>query len=203
MIERYPRMMRLMHWSAAALILPALLIGLALGYELVAPRSKAAEWWTDVHVLLGVSALGVMIMRIIIARRAAKPPIAGTRTEILAARGAHYTLYSLGILMPLSGYATWIAYGEAPKPFGIPLPGFGPIAAELHRTKAGEWLWPIHEYGGHALAFLLLIHLAAVVRRSWLARNSDRVDGLDRMRAGPAAPLLYNTSPKGHDSHAT
>jgi cytochrome b561 len=86
MIERYPRMMRLMHWSAAALILPALLIGLALGYELVAPRSKAAEWWTDVHVLLGVSVLGVMVIRLVITWRSAKPPTAGTRTEILTAR---------------------------------------------------------------------------------------------------------------------
>lgn len=203
MNERYPPMMRLMHWGAAALILPTLLIGLALGYELVAPRSKAAEWWTDVHVLLGVSALGVMIIRLIIAWRSAKPPIAGTRTEILAARGAHYALYVLGILMPLSGYATWIAYGEAPKPFGIPMPGFGPIAAELQRTKAGEWLWPIHDYGGHVLAFLLLIHLAAVVRRSWVARNSHRIDGLNRMLAGPAAPLPHNPSLKGHDPHAT
>jgi cytochrome b561 len=187
MTERYPQMMRFMHWGAAALILPALLIGLALGYELVAPRSAAAEWWTDVHVLLGVSALGVMVMRIITAWRSVKPPISGKRGEILAARGAHYALYVLGILMPLSGYATWIAYGEPPQPFGIPLPGFGPFAAELQRTKAGEWLWSIHDYGGHVLAGLLLIHLAAVVRRSWLARNSDRIDGLDRMRAGSAA----------------
>jgi cytochrome b561 len=187
MIERYPRMMRYMHWGAAALIVPSLLIGLALGYDLVTPRSPAAAWWRDVHVLLGVSALGVMIMRLVIAWRSTKPPIVGTRAEILAARSAHYALYVLAILMPLSGYASWIAYGEAPKPFGISLPGFGLLGAALQRDKAGEWLWPIHDYGGHALAILLMIHLAAVVRRSWLARNDSRIDGLARMLGGTAA----------------
>ncbi|AMS28660.1 MAG: cytochrome b/b6 domain-containing protein [Rhodocyclaceae bacterium] len=189
MIERYPRLMRLMHWSAAALILPAVLIGLALAYKLVVPDSPAADWWTDVHVLLGLSALGIMLLRIIIALRSAKPPIAGTRTEVLAARGAHFALYLLVIVLPLSGYAGWIAYGEAPKPFGIPLPNFEPLATFLESKKAGEWLWPVHEYAGLALTALLVIHVAAVVRRSWLARNSDRVDGLNRMRAGPAKPL--------------
>lgn len=189
MIERYPRLMRLMHWSAAALILPAVLIGLALACKLVVPDSPAADWWTDVHVLLGLSALGIMLLRIIIALRSAKPPIAGTRTEVLAARGAHFALYLLVIVLPLSGYAGWIAYGEAPKPFGIPLPNFEPLATFLESKKAGEWLWPVHEYAGLALTALLVIHVAAVVRRSWLARNSDRVDGLNRMRAGPAKPL--------------
>lgn len=188
MIDRYPRLMRIMHWIAAALILPALLIGLALGHELIAPRSAAAEWWTDVHVLLGVSALGIMVMRIIVARRSAKPPIAGNRAEILAAKSAHCVLYLLAIIMPLSGYATWLAYGEAPKPFGIPLPGFGSLATTLQSSKAGDWLWPIHDYGGHILAGLLVIHLAAVARRSWRARHGDIVDGLDRMRGVRAAP---------------
>ena len=185
MIERYPRLMRLMHWSAAALILPAVLIGLALAYKLVVPDSPAADWWTDVHVLLGLSALGIMLLRIIIALRSAKPPITGTRTEVLAARSAHFALYALVIVLPLSGFTGWIAYGEAPKPFGIPLPNFEPLATFLESKKAGEWLWPAHEFAGLALTALLVIHVAAVVRRSWLARNSDRIDGLNRMRAGP------------------
>jgi cytochrome b561 len=189
MIERYPRLMRLMHWSAAALILPALLIGLALAYELVVPDSPASDWWTDVHVVLGLSALGIMLLRIIIALRSAKPPIAGTRAEVLAAKSAHIALYVLVIVLPLSGYAGWIAYGEAPNPFGIPLPKFEPLATFLESNKAGEWLWPVHEYAGLALIALLVIHVAAAVRRSWLARNSDRIDGLNRMRAGPAKPL--------------
>jgi cytochrome b561 len=188
MIERYPKMMRIMHWTAAALILPAVLAGLALAYELVAKRSKAADLVTDVHVLLGVTALGVMVMRIVVHARSNKPPIAGTRTEIFAARSVHLALYGLAIMMPLSGYAGWIAYGEAPKPFGIPLPNLEPLSAALQSIKAGEWLWPIHKYGGLALAFLLLLHIAAVVRRSVLARNSDRIDGLDRMRSGRKAP---------------
>jgi cytochrome b561 len=186
MTERYPQLMRLMHWSAAALILPAVLIGFALAYKLVVPESPAADWWTDVHVLLGLSALGIMLMRIVVALRSAKPPIAGTRAEVLAAKSAHFALYVLVIVLPLSGYAGWIAYGEAPKPFGIPLPNFESLANFLESKKAGEWLWPVHEYAGLALTALLVIHVAAVVRRSWLSRNSDRIDGLDRMRAGPS-----------------
>ena len=188
MIERYPRLMRLMHWSAAALIIPTLLIGLALAFKIVRPDSPASDWWTDVHVLLGLSAFVIMLVRVIIALHSAKPPISGTRAEVLVARGAHLALYVLVIALPLSGYAGWIAYGEAPKPFGMPLPNLEPLAAFLQSKKAGEWLWPVHEYAGLGLAALRVIHVTAAFRRSWLARNSDRVDGLNRMRAGPTRP---------------
>jgi cytochrome b561 len=121
---QFTALMRLLHWTMAAMVLTMLCIGVAMVASLA-----------DYHVLvsihrpLGVAILILVVVRFVNRRFSRLPPFPATmsRMERLAAEASEYTLYGLMFVMPLVGWGMLSAarypivlYGSLQLPFILP-----------------------------------------------------------------------------------
>ncbi|RYD59270.1 MAG: cytochrome b [Sphingomonadales bacterium] len=168
--DRYSRGAIAFHWVIAALVLFNLWLGL---FHDALPR----EWKVmPVHKSVGITVLVLTLGRIAW-RLAHKPPhlpdhMAGWEKAL--AKGVHFVLYALLLIMPLTG---WIfsSNPERLRPFSwffvfdIPLL---PVSSAMAVTAKDA-----HEILGWTMAILVLLHILGALRHHFLLR--DRV--LSRM----------------------
>ncbi len=186
----YTLPMRLMHWSAAATVILALLIGILVGYELVEGSPEIGDFLYSLHISLGVLAMLIMAARLFVRQASPRPAVKGDRMAQRLAGSVHALLYLLALAVPLLGYAMDLGYGGVPALFGIALPDFGWLAPVGTQHPAAETLYYLHSYGAHVLAFLIAAHVAAAIWRTVRAAPGE-VDGVRRMW-GPASKIPYN-----------
>ena len=166
--DRYSRGAIAFHWVIAALVLFNLWLGL---FHDSLPR----EWKVmPVHKSVGITVLVLTLGRIVW-RLTHKPPHLPDRMpawERHAAKGVHFILYALLLILPLTG---WLLSSNPEKPrpiewfflFKLPvLPATPGIAGAAHQA---------HELLGWSMAILVVIHIAAAFRHHFLLR--DRVLG--------------------------
>jgi cytochrome b561 len=172
-----------LHWLLALLILGALGLGLYMtGLPFSPQRVRFYSWhkWTGIAILL-LSAVRLLW-------RLGHPP-PGVPDFVLAAMPrwqrtgrtiSHRLMYLLFFAVPLLGWAQSSALGVPVVWFGVlPLPDFVPV----DRALAEQWLQPLHRAGAYLLAAVSVLHVAAVVKHQWIAR-----DGLlRRMWPGPSS----------------
>ncbi|OYQ38006.1 hypothetical protein CHU93_00160 [Sandarakinorhabdus cyanobacteriorum] len=176
----YTIQMRFMHWIAAFIIIAALAIGFVLGYGIVDGRSDLGKTLFGLHISLGVIAIVIMAARLVVRQASPRPSINGTPAARCLAGSVHWVLYALALGVPILGYAMDLAYGGVPNVFGISMPDFGWLAPAGTQHPAAETLYTLHSYGGHALAFLVTMHVGAALWRTARAAPGE-VDGLRRM----------------------
>lgn len=195
----YPFAMRAMHWSAAVIIISALLIGALIGYDLVDGRSAVGRILYGLHISVGVLAILIMALRLLIRQTSSRPAVRGGRVTQRLAGTVHGLLYVLALGVPLLGYAMDLAYGGVPKLFGIPMPDFGWLAPAGVQHPAAESLYYLHSYGAHLLAGLITIHFAAALWRTFRTPPGE-IDGLRRMwgRQHPAPRRTARTETVPH-----
>ncbi|MEA1619267.1 cytochrome b/b6 domain-containing protein [Erythrobacter sp. T5W1-R] len=181
----YSFAMRVMHWSAAVIIIVALTLGALLGYGVIDGRSDLGGVLYGLHISLGVIAIVIMALRLVVRQTSKRPAVKGTVAARRIAGSVHGVLYALALAVPVLGYAMDLAYGGVPSVFGIAMPDFGWLAPAGTQHPAAETLYTLHSYGGHVLAFLILAHIAAALWRTVRAAPGE-VDGLRRM-IGPAS----------------
>lgn len=102
--ESYGRIARWLHWGTALLFLLAYC---AVYYRHWFTEKKTAENLIalDLHLSAGISIGVIVILRIIWRNMNVQPTLeAGPRWQHVSAHVAHYALYAIMILMPLSGY---------------------------------------------------------------------------------------------------
>jgi cytochrome b561 len=159
--------LRALHWLMAALIF----IGLALGvWASLLPRGAHRSEVLFFHKSIGVTVLGLVVIRIIWRLAAGAPAYAEPlgRLTHAAARSAHVALYALMIAMPVSGYLTSTASGS-------PLPWFGLfslprlVAKDKPLAEATAWA---HYVFAWTIAFVLAAHLGAVVWHAAIKRDT-------------------------------
>jgi cytochrome b561 len=171
--DRYSRGAIAFHWVIAALVLFNLWLGL---FHERLPR----DWQVmPVHKSVGITVLVLTLGRIAW-RLAHKPPHfpeTMSRLEKAAAKAVHFLLYTLLLVMPLTG---WLMSSDPARPrpvrwfflFDLPvLPATSPVADGAHQ---------VHVLLGWTMAALVLLHIAAALRHHFLLR--DRV--LARMLPG-------------------
>ena len=164
--DRYSRGAIAFHWTIAALVLVNLFIGLFHESLLEGLRVM------PIHKAIGVTVLVLTLGRIAW-RLTHKPPHlpdAMPGWEKAAAKTLHFLLYTLLLIMPLTG---WIWSGDVTR--SRPFSWFGlfdvpliPVGHDLART-----LHDAHETLGLVMAGLVVIHVAAAVRHHFLLK--DRV----------------------------
>jgi cytochrome b561 len=121
---QFTALMRLLHWTMAAMVLTMLCIGVAMVASLA-----------DYHVLvsihrpLGIAILILVVVRFVTRRLSRLPPFPATmsRMERLAATASEYTLYGLMFVQPLVGWGMLSAahypivlYGSLHLPYILP-----------------------------------------------------------------------------------
>lgn len=162
--DRYSRGAIAFHWVIAAFVLFNLWLGL---FHDALPR----EWKVmPVHKSIGISVLVLTLGRIAW-RLTHKPPHLPDMMhawEKITAKAAHFTLYALLLILPLTG---WIfsSNPEKLRPFSwfylfdIPLL---PVSARIAVTAKEA-----HEILGWAMAILVVIHIAAALRHHFMLRD--------------------------------
>lgn len=182
---RYTRMAMLLHWLVALLIG----VNILLGYI---PDSVPESWSRpviDLHKSVGITVIGLVILRLL--WRAANPPPPMPATyrplERRAAHWAHYALYAVAILLPLSGWLHDSAWKGAPTHpltlFGvIPWFRFGVIEHMAPASKEAfhSFMFSVHVAFGYALYALLALHVLGALKHQFY----DREPELQRMLPG-------------------
>ncbi len=175
----WPLSLRIAHWLNAALVIGALGLG---AFMVLAVHSAAMRFeLTQTHKSIGVSVLVLTVLRLCLrcVMRAPKPEPA-SRSVTIVAKAVHVGLYTLLLLLPLSG---WLMVTSTPV--RIPTVVFGlfdlpyPLAPDIARFRLAH---AAHIALAVALTALVILHLAAALVHAWVWR--DRTLARMWLRAG-------------------
>jgi cytochrome b561 len=157
-------LMRVLHWTMAAMVLTMLAVGVAMVASL-----------GDYHVLvsihrpLGVAILVLVVVRFVVRRLSLLPPFPATmsRLERLAATASEYTLYGLMAALPLVGWGMLSAarypitlYGPLQLPFILP-----------HNAMLCAVLRELHTVLAYLLFLAFLAHFGAILFHTLIVRD--------------------------------
>ena len=167
-VPHYDRVQRLFHWSMAAVVITAILIGLYCSYQV--PGTPVRRYLLEWHKSFGMTAFALIGFRIAYRVATAAPPYAERlgRLTRLGASGAHLALYGLMLFMPLTGY--WFsAEGGYALPFFwlFQWPRILPI--DKAAAHAGEVL---NVYGAYAIYIVVALHVGAVIWHHFIRRDT-------------------------------
>ena len=168
-----------LHWLLALALTVAFCVGVYMeGLPFSPQKLKLINW----HKWAGVTILLLSVVRLLW-RWTHRPPPLSARAEAAmptwqrwAHRAVQGLMYALFLAVPLLGWA----YSSAA---GFPIVWFGvwPLPDLLAADKAlAEAIKPWHGWAAFALAALVLVHVAAVLKHQLI----DRDGVLSRMRPG-------------------
>ena len=168
--DRYTPAARVLHWLMAA----GFIFMWGCGYTMttwVAEDSALEELLFDLHISVGVTLLGLMIVRGLVRVQNAPPPLpdAIPGLERAGARLGHVALYLLPLLIIAAGWAETNLEGYAVRWFGFELPV---VLAE--RKPWAETATDLHRWLAYSMLAVAVVHVAAVVKH--------RRDGHDVLR---------------------
>ena len=183
---RYTRTAMVLHWTVALLLSANVVLALSVDHL----PDSAVRPVIDTHKSIGITVLGLALVRLLWRFAHAPPPLA-ERYSKLERRGAHamhVLLYVLMFALPLSGWLHDSAWKDAASHpmslFGlIPWPRIGVVSAlepglkESLHTLFGQW----HTVFAYTLYACVFVHLAGALKHQWL----DREPELQRMWPRP------------------
>src|SRR5215468_3632450 len=117
-------LMRVLHWTMAAMVLTMLGIGVTMAASLADYRLLVS-----IHRPLGAGILVLVVVRLVVRRLSPLPPFPPTmsRMERLVAKASEYTMYGLMFVLPLVGWGMLSAarypivlFGTLQLPFILP-----------------------------------------------------------------------------------
>ncbi len=175
---RYTRTAAVLHWLIALLI--AINVGLALSAD-----ALPDDWVRpviDTHKSTGITVLGLALLRILWRTGHPPPPMPAhyARWERWSAHAAHGVLYSLILLLPISGWLHDSAWKDAASHpmqlFGlVPWPRIGFIEGiEPVRKESLHDLFGLFHTGfGYVLYGLLFLHVGGALKHQFVDRDPE------------------------------
>ncbi len=169
---RYSLAQRLLHWLIALLAIPALGVGMTLGW--LGFDGARDSFGIDItnalylgHKTAGVLILLLMTLRLVLRLALGTPPPVPTLTrfERIASRAVHDLLYLVLLALPVVGWLATAAGGYPVQFFAWNLPGL--IAKD---PALSETLFQLHGVLGWALLALLALHIAGALMH-WLIKR--------------------------------
>ncbi len=172
---RYPKLLIVMHWLMAALVLLAYLTS----GNPVKAKTAFDVLLGQIHVASGLLVFGLFLLRLPLRMLLAIPKAEpGPLWQQRAALSAHLALYALMLIVPLAG---WAALGDKTTAFSLagqalPLPD--------GRSLWVKWLGEAHQTLGNVFIWLAGLHaLAALGHHYWLRdRTLVKMLPLDHLR---------------------
>jgi cytochrome b561 len=161
---QFTALMRILHWTMAAIVLTMLCIGVAMVVSL-----------TNYHVLVSIHRpLGIAILILVVVRFANRqlttlPPFPATmsRAERLAATASELTMYGLMFILPLVGWGMLSAarypvvlYGPLHLPFILP-----------HDAMLYAVLRKAHTFLAYVFFLTFLAHFGAILFHALIVRD--------------------------------
>lgn len=162
----YPASSKWLHWLVAALVLPAIAVGIYLPYTQPGPFQDGLF---NAHKAFGMLILILMIVRIVnrvaVGAPAAEPGIARWQKAVSSA--VHGLLYVLLIVQPVVGYVANSAFGAS-----VPFFGLFDIPPIVEKNDAlSERLFMLHRVIGIAIAALAVVHIGAALQHFVILRD--------------------------------
>jgi len=197
---RYTAVAIVLHWAIAAAIVANLALGWWMHHAIddAALQVRAIAGY-QLHKSLGLTILALTLLRLgwRLAHRPPLLPEGMSAWERLAARTVHWAFYALMIVVPLSGWTYASAQWRGDAPLSVPTRWFGLFevphlfdarAVGLAERKAiaarnlAAHFWLAWITGG-----LLVLHVAAALKHSWLDRDTVLASMLPAGRASRVA----------------
>lgn len=184
-VSRYSRTAMVLHWLVAAL----LLVNVVYGLKAASADDAHVRPLVDMHKSIGLTILGLVLLRIFWRLGHKPPPLPRGYPgyEKAFALVAHFLLYAVMLLLPLTGYihdSAWkaaaahpiVLYGLVPFPRIGFIENLDPALKEhVHSLFSAA-----HTYLGYALYGLFALHLAGVAKHHAIDHESE----LSRMLPG-------------------
>lgn len=175
---KYPRTLRILHWSMAVIILGMIWAG----WTMVSLDDKAPvkfDVFYPWHKSFGMLVLLLVLVRLVTRLRASIPALPGGLApwEVRAAKIGHVALYALMIIVPCLGYSMSSSFTQSDGVFffGVNLPELLP-----KNDARFEVFQALHKYLAYTLLALVAVHVAGALKHRFL--DSDRGnDVLSRM----------------------
>ena len=195
-IARYTRTAMVLHWLIAVLI--ALNVALIWSVDLL--PDDAVRPVIDTHKSIGITVLGLVLMRLLWRAAHAPPPLPETyaRWEKTAAHAAHIALYLLILAMPLSGWmhdSAWKAAGDIPMYlFGLfqwPRIGWIMQLDPVLKERLHDVFGAVHVWLSYVLYALVTLHIAAALKHQWWDKHTE----LERMLPARDGDSPFTASP--------
>ncbi|ATE61126.1 cytochrome b [Thauera sinica] len=172
MDNRYDRTAISLHWLVALGIIGTFSLGVYMHDLPLSPTKLQLYSW---HKWAGVTLFLLAIVRLAwrIAHPAPPLPAAMPALQRAAAQAAHWVLYALMLMIPISGWLMSSAKGFQTVWFGVlPLPDLVAKDAEL-----GDLLLGVHKALNFTLLAVVVAHVGAALKHHFI----DRDDVLTRM----------------------
>ena len=176
--ERYTKTAILLHWLIAALMIVNVAVGL------IAPHLP--EDWIrpgiDTHKSIGLTVLGLAVMRILWRVTHAPPPLPREYSawERTASHLAHFALYLVIVALPLTGWmhdSAFKAAGEHPLTvfglFEVPRIGWIMATAEPDKERLHDIFFAWHANLAWALYALVALHVGAALKHQWVDKHRE------------------------------
>ena len=181
-VESHSPALRTIHWLMALVIFVALGLGV---WATQLPRGDLRDEVLFVHKSFGVTALALIVLRVVVRLAAGAPAYAVPLGRLVkaASESAHLLLYALMIAMPVSGYIMSSAGGYDVSFFGLfTLPNVVPHDKAL--AEAASWA---HFIFAWAIGIAVALHLSAVVWHARVKRDTVLTRMWPRFRPERAA----------------
>lgn len=156
-----------LHWVSALMILfiiPAGIVMTNIG------QGRLQNNLYDLHRSFGVLVFVITLSRVLvrIAHGAPGPAAGLTPFERVASATVHYAMYALLIAMPIGGWLMTSAYRVDVSVFGLfTLPH---LVAQNEDTF--KFFQRMHFIGGVTMALLVLLHIAATIKHTFVSRDT-------------------------------
>lgn len=163
----YDRLQRTLHWTMAAIILLAIVLGVISAWLPVGQQPR--KGLLEIHKSLGMTALVLLVVRLAWRVWAGEPPyrMPLDRLTHWASRAGHAALYALMLLMPVTGYMFSAAGGYSLPWFGL----FQWPRLLSYDKGVTDWGEMLHDRAAWIIGAVVLLHLAAVAWHHWVKRD--------------------------------
>lgn len=177
-VDKYPLVLRLLHWARAMLIAAQLWTGWTMvGLNDNLPAKF--DWYYPTHKQFGILTLLLVLVQLVIRSRKAlpAPPVGLATWEKKCSKVAHYLLYGLAIVVPLMGYSMSSTYTQSDGVpfFLIHLPELLP--KNDNWFKVFQWL---HRTLAYTLLVLIVLHVLGALKHRFVDADPSN-DVLRRM----------------------
>ena len=172
---RYHLYSRILHWLMAIVIIFLLGLGIYMT-KFISSDSESRMAIYNLHKSFGVLALILIAIRLVnrFINKAPALPATIIKIEAIAAHLAHFLLYLLMIIIPLSGYLMSNSFGYPVNFFGFQMPFL-----VMQNPELGKIFAEIHEITAYLLIAMVILHVCAVIKHRFFDKAEN--DVLKRM----------------------
>ena len=161
-MKQYSKRMVVAHWLTLALLVVAWFLGDALDEARHAGDATLVSY--IIHAMVGDLVLLLTLLRIYFRRKDGTPAPVGTGTMDKVATGIHHLLYTLLVLIPITGAITIFT-----SPIGKALLAWD--VSQLPKKFAGV---PAHEVHGllvNLLILIVVVHILGAIKHQFLLKD--------------------------------